>query len=77
MLNQNMSLQNNNLNNLVNLMKGAKNPQALIQQIATQNPQMRTILNMVQNNGRNPKDLFYDIAKQKGVNPDDILNLLK
>ena len=34
-------------------------------------------MDLVNQNGGDVKKVFYDMAKQKGVNPDDILNILK
>ena len=62
---------------MVNLIKSSKNPQAMIQNMMTQNPQMRQVMDLVNQNGGDVKKVFYDMAKQKGVNPDDILNILK
>lgn len=62
---------------MVNLIKSSKNPQAMMQSMINQNPQMKQVMEMVNKNGGNPKDAFYALAKEKGVNPDDILNLLK
>lgn len=62
---------------MMNLFKGANNPQQLLMNLAKQNPQIQNVMNLVQNSGKSPKDLFYQMAQQKGVNPDDILNALK
>ena len=35
-------------------------------------PEMKNVMEMVNNNGGNAKDVFYKLAEQKGVNPDDI-----
>lgn len=41
------------------------------------NPQIKAIIDMVNNSGMSAKDLFYKMAKEKGVNPDDILKQLR
>lgn len=38
-------------------------------------PQMSMLMGMLQ--GKNPKDMFYDKCKEMGINPDDILNVIK
>lgn len=63
------------LKNMVSLFKGAKDPQALVMQMASQNPQMKTILDMVK--GGNPEQIFYDVCKQRNVDPSDILSIMK
>ena len=79
-LNAGTSLPNNNLQqirNMMNMMRNSNNPQALLQNMIQQNPQMRNVMNIVQQNGGDPKTAFYNLAKQKGINPDEILNMLK
>lgn len=63
------------LKNMLSMLNAAQNPQAALQMLAQKNPQMAQVMNLV--GGRDPKDVFYELCKQKGVNPDDILNQLK
>ena len=55
----------------------AQNPQMAIMQMAQNNPNMKQALDYINANGGNPKDAFYKLAKEKGVDPDSILNSLK
>lgn len=41
------------------------------------NPQVKQVMEYVKQNGNDPKAAFYKMAKEKGVNPDDIINMLK
>lgn len=66
----------NNIKNMMSMFQGKSNPQALIQGVAAQNPQMQGVLNMINSSGMSPKDLFMQKAKEKGINPDDIINQL-
>ena len=43
--------------------------------LAQQNPLMAKGMQIT--NGRDPKQVFYEMCNQKGVNTDDILNQLK
>lgn len=52
----------------------AANPNNMMMSLMQQNPQVREALNLVQQNGGNPKEVFYKLAKEKGVNPNSILN---
>ena len=63
------------LKNLYGMMQNAQNPQAFLQNLARQNPQLQQVMQMC--NSTNPRDVFYALCKQKGVNPDEILNQLK
>lgn len=54
-----------------NMVKG--NPQALMQN----NPQMKQVMQMVQQSGKTPKEYFYQLAQQKGINPDEVIQMFK
>lgn len=60
---------------LMNQMKSIQNPNLAIQQMAEQNPQMKQILQMCQ--GQNPKDVFYSMCQQQGIDPEQVIKLLK
>lgn len=64
----------NNLKNLINMFKNSNNPQMLLQNMLQNNPQVK---NLIQQCGGDPKTAFYNLAKQRGINPDEILNMLK
>ena len=59
------------------MLRSAGNPQMMLQQMMSQNPQMQQAIQYVNQNGGNAKQAFYKLAEQKGVNPDEILNMLK
>lgn len=73
---QNNGFLNNiqNFQRIVSLLKSSNNPQAAIMQLAQQNPQMKQILNLC--NGKNPKDVFMEECKNRGINPDEIISQL-
>ena len=62
---------------MINALRNSTNPQQLFMSMAQQNPQLKQILDMVQNSGKSPKDLFYQLAQQKGIDPNQILNRLQ
>ena len=62
---------------MMQMVKAARNPQAMIQVMAQQNPKMQQVMQFVQQNGGDAKTAFYKLAEQQGVNPDDVLNMLK
>lgn len=62
---------------MMNLIRNAGNPQQMLQSVAQSNPQVQQVLSMVQMSNMSPKDLFYQMAQQKGVDPNQILNMLK
>lgn len=50
---------------------------AAVQQMSTNNPQMQQVMDVIRQNGGDPKAAFYSMAQQKGVDPNAILNQLK
>jgi len=45
--------------------------------MAQNNPGLKQALDYVNANGGNPEEAFYKLAKEKGVDPQAILNSLK
>lgn len=62
---------------MMDTIKSARNPQAMLQNMINQNPQYKQVMDYINKNGGDPKTAFYKLAEQQGVNPDDILNMLK
>ena len=60
---------------MMGMLSTARNPSTALQQAASQNPMLSSVLSMVGN--RDPKAVFYDLCQQNNINPDDILNQLK
>ena len=77
MKNQSGNLLNrlpNNVQMMVKMFKGMKNPQALIEQALNNNPQLKSVLDAA--NG-DPEKAFRDMAKKMNINPDEVINMLK
>lgn len=55
----------------------SKNPMMMLSQIASRNPQAKQVIDMIQQSGKNPQDLFYGECQRKGVDPQQILNMFK
>lgn len=49
------------------------NPMQAIADFVNSNPQFRPIFDRLKN-GENPKDIFYSICREKGIDPMNILN---
>lgn len=62
------------IKNTISMMKNAGNPQALAEKMLNQNPQVK---NFLAQNNNDPRQAFYSMANQMGVNPDDVLSMLK
>ena len=62
---------------LMSTIQGSQNPQQMLSMMALQNPQLSNVMSLVQNHNGNAKDAFYALAKDKGVDPNEIINALK
>ena len=60
---------------MMSAFKNMSNPQHAIMQMAQQNPQINSVMQML--NGRNPKDVFMEECKKRGIDPNTIINQLK
>ena len=67
----------NQVRQMINMFKGVNNPQALLQSMIAKNPQLQSVMNYINQNGGNPKDAFYKMAQEKGIDPEEILQMLK
>ena len=61
----------------MNMVKSAGNPQAMMSQLMQNNPQYSQAMKLIQDAGGDAKAAFYSLAQQQGVDPDQILNMLK
>ena len=59
---------------MMQALKSSGNPQAMINQMVSKNPQVNQI---IQQYGGDPKTAFYKYAEANGVNPDDLLQMMK
>lgn len=73
------SLQNNsnNIQQLITAMKNSGNPAQFVENYIRSNPLGQQIINLSQQNKMTPKEMFYKVAQQKGVDPNQILNMFK
>ena len=62
---------------MMGMVNGAQNPNAMLNQMMSSNPQLKQIMDVVKENGGDPKTAFYSMADKMGVDPQDILNMLK
>lgn len=54
-----------------------RDPQAYLQQLISQNPKSRDIIDAIRNNNGNLEQAYYELARKEGKDPNDILNQLK
>ena len=71
---QSLNEQFSNPFEMAKAVQKAANPNNMMLNLMQRNPRIKEALNLVQQNGGNPKEVFYKLAKQKGVDPNSILN---
>lgn len=65
------------LKQVMNTIQMAQNPQFALNQFLMNNPQLSNIMNLVKSGGGNLQQVFFNLAKQKGVDPQYVLNMLQ
>ena len=73
MTNQNLA----QIKSMMNMVRSARNPQAMIQYMSQNNPQIKQIMDYVNMSGGDPKSAFYKMAEQKGIDPEQVLSMLR
>jgi len=68
------SPQMDQLRQMVQLYKNSKNPMLAMQNMLEQNKELKTVMNFVNRNGGNAQQLFYELAREANVDPQDVLN---
>ena len=65
----------NLVNQFMALVNGGSNPSALARQMLTNNPKAKEVMAQFKNmaNGRSPKELAMQLAKQNGVNMEQMM----
>lgn len=74
------SSQPNNLDQIkrmMNFVRYSQNPRMALESMIQSNPQIQNVMDIVRQNGGDAKTAFYNLAKQKGVDPNEILNMLR
>lgn len=60
---------------MMGMLQAVKDPQKALMTVAQQNPQLNAVMQMCQ--GRNPEQVFREECQKAGVNPDEVMNLLR
>ena len=62
---------------ILGMLNGSANPYQLLVNIAAKNPMIKNIMDSADKSGKSYQDMFYELAKQRGIDPDNIINQLK
>lgn len=66
---------NNPLNMIFQMMNMGNNPQQIIQQMASQNPQVSVLLNQAQQSGMTIQQFALQYAKQNNIDIQPLMNM--
>lgn len=70
-------MQNIDMNLLMQLLRSGSNPQALIENLAKQNPQMNAVLQQVRQSGMSMRDFTVQYAKQNNIDLQAFTNMMQ
>ena len=62
---------------MMNTVRAAQNPQLALNQLIMNNPQMKQVMDIIQKYGGDPMTAFRAEAQKAGINPDEIMGMLK
>ena len=65
------------IRSMINMVRSAGDPQAMINQLMQTNPQMRNVMSYINQSGGDPKRAFYRKAQERGVDTDEILKMMR
>lgn len=72
-----MANQQYNVMPLIQAIRYSRNPNLMLQQLMQSNPNVASTMNLVRQYGGNPQKAFYEEAKKKGIDPNQILSMLR
>ena len=65
------------IKNMIGMIRAAQNPQAMIQQMMNSNPNMKQVMQIVNQYGGDANRAFQETARQNGINPEEIFDMIK
>ena len=58
---------------MIGMVKSSRDPQAMMNMLVQQNPQMGQYMRDADNSGMSRKEYFYQTMRQRGIDPDAIV----
>ena len=59
------------------MVKNSQNPTAMIQQMMNNNPNLKQVMDVINQHGGNIEKAVRTVAEQNGLNPEDVINMFK
>lgn len=66
----------NQFTDMFNMIKNSGNPNMIISQLASKNPIVANVMNVINQYGGDSRKAFYSEASKAGIDPNQILNML-
>lgn len=74
-LNPNNPMNGYDFTQLRSLMNAGRNPMAMLESMAAQNPAMQPVMQALRS-GMSPQQVFQSLCQQRGINPQEFLRQL-
>ena len=65
------------IKSMIDIVRGSSNPSYAMQQLAQSDPAIQSTMNYIQQNGGDARSAFYNLAAQKGVDPNQVISFLQ
>ena len=62
---------------MMSMIRSAQNPTAMLNQMAMNNPNLKQVMDIVGQYGGDANKAFVEFTKQNGINPQEIMDMLK
>lgn len=62
---------------MIGMVKASQDPQAALAQMAQSDSRLQQVMQVVNQNGGDARSAFYNMAKQRGKDPDTIIKQLQ
>ena len=62
---------------MMSMVRTAQNPQAVLNQLIMNNPQMKQVMDIVQKHGGDPMVALREEAQAAGISPEEILGMIR
>ena len=59
------------------MVKSARNPEAALMNMMGNNPQMQQVMKIVKDHNGDPMQAFRKMAEENGLDPDEILSMIR
>ena len=76
-VNQNLMNNVNQVKSLMAMVQNSQNPQAMLSNLMAQNPQVQNTMQTISQYGGNAQRAFYETCRQRGIDPNQIISMLK